>query len=98
MIKLDKEFFNKVGKKIYIETDEKFINTLQQEFERTHQNLEKLQKIDTTNIEPLIRVGNPITILREDKIDLEISLEKKQALANAEEKNEDFIIIQRNKK
>lgn len=98
MIKLDKEFFNKVGKKIYIEADEKFINTLQQEFERIHQNLEKLQKIDTTNIEPLIRVGNPITILREDEIDLEISLEKKQALANAEEKNEDFIIIQRNKK
>lgn len=98
MIKLDKEFFNKVGKKIYIEADEKFINTLQQEFERIHQNLEKLQKIDTTNIEPLIRVGNPITILREDEIDLEISLEKKQALANAEEKNKDFIIIQRNKK
>lgn len=98
MIKLDKEFFNKVGKKIYIEADEKFINTLQQEFERIHQNLEKLQKIDTTNIEPLIRVGNPITILREDEIDSEISLEKKQALANAEEKNEDFIIIQRNKK
>lgn len=98
MIKLDKEFFNKVGKKIYIEANEKFINTLQQEFERIHQNLEKLQKIDTTNIEPLIRVGNPITILREDEIDSEISLEKKQALANAKEKNEDFIIIQRNKK
>ena len=98
MIKLNEEFFKKIGKKIYIETDVQFINTLHQEFNNIYQKLEDLQKIDTTNIEPLVRVGNPISILREDEIDPSIQLDKKLALANAKEKNEDFVIIQRNKK
>ena len=98
MIKLNEEFFKKIGKKIYIETDSQFINTLHKEFASIYQKLEDLQKIDTTNIEPLVRVGKPISILREDEIDSNIQLDKKQALANAKDKNEDFIIIQRNKK
>ena len=63
-----------------------------------YQKLEDLQKIDTTNIEPLVRVGKLISILREDEIDSSIQLDKKSALTNAKERNEDFIIIQRNKK
>lgn len=95
MIKLNEDFFKKIGKKIYIEIDSKFINTLHQEFSNIYQKLNDLENIDTSNVEPLIRVGKPITILREDEIDSDIILDKKQALSNAKEKNEDFIIIQR---
>ena len=98
MIKLNEEFFKKIGKKIYIETDVQFINTLHQEFNNIYQKLEDLQKIDTINIEPLVRVGKPISILREDEIDSSMQLDKKSARTNATERNEDFIIIQRNKK
>lgn len=95
MIKLNEDFFKKIGKKIYIEIDNQFINTLHQEFSNIYQKLNDLENIDTNNVEPLIRVGKPITILREDEIDSNIILDKKQALSNAKEKNEDFIIIQR---
>ena len=37
MIKLNEEFFKKIGKKIYIETDVQFINTLNQEFNNIYQ-------------------------------------------------------------
>ncbi len=95
MIKLNEDFFKKIGKKIYIEIDNQFINKLHQEFSNIYQKLNDLENIDTSNVAPLIRVGKPITILREDEIDSNIILDKKQALSNAKEKNEDFIIIQR---
>ncbi len=95
MLKLDKFFFQEIGKKIYIDVDSTFIKNLEKEFENIINRLEELKKIDVTNVEPLTRISPPISFLRSDEIDLEIKLNKQTALENAKEKNEEFIIVKR---
>ena len=80
-------------------TELKFENTKEVEkqlldlYDELRSDIEKMQKIDTSNVKPMTRVDNsPITFLREDVVKEE-SLTKEQLLSNAPSSNEDFIII-----
>ena len=53
--------------------------------------IDQLQKIDTTNIEPLLHISDAINVLREDKLSGSIS--KENALLNAPSKDEHFFKV-----
>ena len=50
--------------------------------------IDKLNELDTSNIEPLIYMGDEVNILREDDVKLEINHE--EALKNAAKKDSDY--------
>lgn len=53
--------------------------------------IEQLQKIDTTNIEPLYHISSEVNVLRADEIKGSIS--KQDALLNAPSKDANFIKV-----
>lgn len=52
---------------------------------------EKLNKVDTTNVEPLIFMSEEVNSLRKDEANIEIS--KEEALKNAPEKDSDYFKV-----
>ncbi len=53
--------------------------------------IEQLQKVDTTNVEPLIHISDAINVLRADEIKGSIVVE--EALKNAPSKDEQFFTV-----
>ncbi len=53
--------------------------------------MEKLNELDTENVEPLIYINEDVNVLRNDEVHYPIS--KKEALQNAPLKNEDYIQV-----
>lgn len=53
--------------------------------------MDKLNELDTTDVEPLTHMGTVINVFREDA--LRDSISKEEALKNAPNKNEDFFIV-----
>lgn len=53
--------------------------------------VEKLNELDTTNVEPLLHMTSEVNVLREDEIKGSISRE--EALENAPQHNEKFFIV-----
>jgi aspartyl-tRNA(Asn)/glutamyl-tRNA(Gln) amidotransferase subunit C len=53
--------------------------------------VEKLQTLDTTNVEPLLHMGNNTNVLREDIV--KGSITKNEALLNAPIKDEQFFKV-----
>ena len=95
MSKLNEKKFIEMANKIYIEPTNEVLEFLKKEFDQINKNLEKLEKIDTSNTEPLVRLAKPIFFLREDEKNEKMKLDKKIALNNASEKNDNYIIIKR---
>jgi aspartyl-tRNA(Asn)/glutamyl-tRNA(Gln) amidotransferase subunit C len=55
------------------------------------QMVEKLQELDTSNVEPLTYISDVVNQLREDEIKGQVTNE--QALSNAPEKNEPYFKV-----
>lgn len=91
---MDKKF-KELASKIYINPSKKVLESLEEEYNFIQKNLEFLNKIDTTNVEPMTRISQPINILREDEIDSSILIPKKVLLDNGFDKDEDYIIMKR---
>ncbi len=53
--------------------------------------IEQLQKVDTTNIEPLIHISDAVNVLRTDEI--KGSIEVEEALKNAPSKDKHFFTV-----
>ena len=53
--------------------------------------VEKLQELDTSNVEPLTYISDAVNQLREDKIKGQVTNE--EALSNAPEKNEPYFKV-----
>lgn len=95
MSKLTEKDFMAMANKIYINPNKDVLNYLKQEYEQINFSLQKLKKIDISNVEPLVRVGLPIFDLREDEEDLNIVANKEKILMNASENNGDYVVIKR---
>lgn len=91
---MDKKF-KELASKIYINPSKKVLESLEEEYNFIQKNLEFLNKIDTTNVEPMTRISQSINILREDEIDSSILIPKKVLLDNGFDKDEDYIIMKR---
>lgn len=64
---------------------------IRQDMERIINFMEKLQEVDTENIEPLIFMSEEVNCLREDKLQPMVSQE--EALRNAPKKDSDYFRI-----
>ncbi|WP_022935535.1 Asp-tRNA(Asn)/Glu-tRNA(Gln) amidotransferase subunit GatC [Mesomycoplasma moatsii] len=95
MSKLTEKDFIAMANKIYINPNKDVLNYLKQEYEQINFSLQKLKKINISDVEPLVRVGLPISDLREDEEDLNIVANKEKILMNASENNGDYIVIKR---
>lgn len=90
---MTKEKFISMTNKILINIDEDVLKLLEQEFYFIQDNMNKIKFINVDNIEPMARISQPISFLREDIVTT--SLDKKKLLSNAFEHNEDYIIMKR---
>ena len=64
---------------------------IKEDMERILSFIEKLQELDTENVEPLIFMSDEVNVLREDvAVD---SLTQEQALSNAPKKDSDYFRI-----
>lgn len=95
MSKLTEKDFIAMANKIYINPNKDVLNYLKQEYEQINFSLQKLKKINISDVEPLVRVGLPISDLREDEEDLNIVANKEKILMNASENNGDYVVIKR---
>ncbi len=88
-----KEKFVLMTKKILINIDENVLNSLQNEFYYIEENMNKIKDIDIEGVEPMARISQPITFLRED---IEgPTLPKEKLLSNSHTHNDDYVIMKR---
>ena len=88
---IDKDKIKHTAKLARISLDEKKINNLSKDLSNIFKFIEKLNKANTENIEPLSSILDHSLRSREDKVnDGNI---RDQILENAPNKNEDFFIV-----
>lgn len=75
--------------RLEFEGDDK--EAIRSDLERIVNFMEKLQEVDTENVEPLVFMSHEINRLREDKAEVKITQE--QALKNAPKKDSDYFRI-----
>jgi aspartyl-tRNA(Asn)/glutamyl-tRNA(Gln) amidotransferase subunit C len=88
---IDKDKIKHTAKLARISLDEKKINNLSKDLSNIFKFIEKLNKANTENIEPLSSILDHSLRLREDKVD-DGNIRNK-ILENAPNKNEDFFIV-----
>jgi len=88
---IDNSTVKKVAKLARIKIDPKEEHNLKCELNNILEWVDKLQKVDTKNTEPMLSVSNESMPLREDKVTSEI--ENDQILLNAPEKKAGFFVV-----
>lgn len=88
---IDDKTFERVAvlAKLSFNTDEK--KKILEEMTKVLSYCQKLNEVNTDDIEPLIFLGDEINIFREDVAELKIS--KEEALLNAPQKNSDYFKV-----
>jgi aspartyl-tRNA(Asn)/glutamyl-tRNA(Gln) amidotransferase subunit C len=71
-----------------LEFEEEKLERIKNDMNRMISFVNKLNELDTENIEPLIYISEEINVLREDVVKHEIT--QKQALMNAPKKDSDY--------
>jgi aspartyl-tRNA(Asn)/glutamyl-tRNA(Gln) amidotransferase subunit C len=66
-------------------------NAIREDLERIINFMEKLQEVDTENVEPLIFMSDEVNRLREDEV--EPMLSQEEVLRNAPKKDSDYFRI-----
>ncbi|KKB26671.1 Aspartyl-tRNA(Asn) amidotransferase subunit C [Mycoplasmopsis meleagridis] len=94
MKEINKDKLKNIVSSIMLNPTNEVIENILQEWNILHENLAILDQLDLKNVEPLTHIDENkyIDFLREDKVDTSFSISKKDALKNAKEKDEDFII------
>ena len=88
---IDNSTVKKVAKLARIKVDIKDEENLKNELNNILEWVDKLQKVDTANIDPMLSVSNEPMPMREDKVTSK--LEKNQILSNAPEKKAGFFVV-----
>jgi len=90
-MKIDNETVDKIAHLARLEFD----NQAKQEMVKDMNNMlgfiEKLNELDTTNVEPLIYMSDEANVLREDEVIPEITQD--EALKNAPKKDSDYFKV-----
>jgi len=88
---IDNSTVKKVAKLARLEVDAKEEEILKNELNNILEWVDKLQKVDTENTDPMLSVSNEPMPMREDKVTSKI--ENKQILLNAPEKKAGFFVV-----
>ena len=88
---IDNSTVKKVAKLARIKVDAKEEQNLKNELNNILEWVDKLQKVDTANIDPMLSVSNEPMPMREDMVTSK--LDNKQILSNAPEKKAGFFVV-----
>lgn len=90
-MKIDRSTVDKLADLAKLEFDEKGKEEIIKDLNRILELIEKLNEIDTSDVEPLIYMNSEVNVLREDKVKQEIS--QHDALKNAPKKDSDYFKV-----
>ncbi|WP_432714867.1 Asp-tRNA(Asn)/Glu-tRNA(Gln) amidotransferase subunit GatC [Pedobacter sp.] len=88
---IDKKTIHKVAELARIEVKEEDVANLIVEMSKILTFMEKLNELDTTQVEPLVYLNPAVNVFREDVVKQEITVEK--GLMNAALHNEAFFMV-----
>ena len=88
---IDNSTVKKVAKLARLKVDAKEEQNLKDELNNILEWVDKLQKVDTENIDPMLSVSNEPMPMREDMVTSK--LDNKQILSNAPEKKAGFFVV-----
>jgi len=90
-MEVNKQLVEKVATLSKLEFDEQAKEEIRKDLERMIGFVDKLNEINTDNVEPLIYVTDEVNVLREDEVKQVIT--KEEALSNAPQKDSDYIKV-----
>ena len=90
-MKVDKELIDKIANLAKLEFDNQSIEKIKNDLEKILNFVDKLNEIETKNIEPLIYINEEVNNLRDD--DIQPSIHQEDALKNAPHKDSDYFKI-----
>ena len=88
---IDNSTVKKVAKLARLKVEAKEEKNLKNELNNILEWVDKLQKVDTENIDPMLSVSNEPMPMREDTVTSKI--DNKQILSNAPEKKAGFFVV-----
>lgn len=88
---IDKATVEQIAKLAKLEFDDKSKEEIMKDLDRILQFVDKLNELDTDNVEPLTHITEERTVLRNDEVKTEIS--QADALKNAPQKDSDYFIV-----
>ena len=88
---IDNSTVKKVAKLARLKVDVKDEENLKNELNNILEWVDKLQKVDTANIDPMLSVSNEPMPMREDTVTSK--LDNEQILSNAPEKKAGFFVV-----
>ena len=90
-MKIDKETIQKIAHLARLEFDDKDEASMTRDMDKILNWVEKINELDTSNVEPLTNMSYEINRLREDKVGTH--LEKEKGLKNAPKKDQDYFRV-----
>lgn len=90
-MKIDKDTVEKVAHLARLKFNDVEKDAMVEGMNKMLSFVDKLNEVDTSNVEPLIYINDAVNVLRED--DVEQSITQAQALQNAPKKDSDYIKV-----
>ena len=88
---IDKATIKKIAHLARLEFDEKEADKMSDNFNKILTWMDKLNEVNTDNVEPLIHMSEEVNVLREDVVNN--SLKHEDALKNAPKKDSDYFRV-----
>lgn len=90
-MKIDKETVDKIAHLARLEFDTESKEAIINDMNNMLGFIDKLNELDTSNVEPLIYMCDEVNVLREDEVKHEIT--QQEALKNAPKKDSDYFKV-----
>ncbi len=90
-MKINIDLINEIASLSKLEFNKKTLEEIKYDLEKIIEFINKLEEVDTSNIEPLNYLNNDLNVLREDNV--ETSVSKTDALKNAPKKDSDYFKV-----
>ena len=90
-MKVDKKLVNKVARLANLEFDEAGKEKMVSDMDKIISFIDKLEELDTENVQPLVYISEETNVLRTDKVGEHIT--KEEALKNAPKKDSDYFKV-----
>tara|TARA_B100000767_G_scaffold46650_1_gene41359 strand:- start:1452 stop:1742 length:291 start_codon:yes stop_codon:yes gene_type:complete len=90
-MKIDSKLVDKLAQLSQLDFDEKGKTQMTSDLNKILALVNKLEELDTANVEPLVYLNNETNVLREDQVGQHLS--KKDALKNGPDKDSDYFKV-----
>ncbi|MGB1216966.1 MAG: Asp-tRNA(Asn)/Glu-tRNA(Gln) amidotransferase subunit GatC [Saprospiraceae bacterium] len=90
-MKIDRELILKLERLSNLSLSEEERQEMQKDLESMLGMVNKLDELDLEGVEPLVHISDEVNVLREDKVENQLSQE--EALKNATKKDKQFFLV-----